>query len=81
MHTSNRRRRITHVWQATRGQNDPGDVPGWVMITIMTAAIVIAILAIARPQLRDAVGHAIDSVTSSSDDGGPAGSGSGSGGN
>ncbi|MGH3358423.1 MAG: hypothetical protein ACRDO7_06440 [Nocardioidaceae bacterium] len=33
-------------------RDDRGDVPGWVMITVMTAALVIMLLAVARPQLR-----------------------------
>jgi hypothetical protein len=47
--------------------DDPerGDVPGWVMITVMTAALVLAILVPFRKAIVDAVSHALDSVTSS----------------
>jgi hypothetical protein len=46
--------------------DDPerGDVPGWVMITVMTAALVLAILVPFRAAIVDAVNNALDSVTS-----------------
>ena len=46
--------------------DDPerGDVPGWVMITVMTAALVLAILIPFRAAIVDAVQNALDSVTS-----------------
>ena len=34
--------------------DETGDVPGWVMVTVMTAALVAALLAIAAPKLTDA---------------------------
>jgi hypothetical protein len=34
---------------AMRG--DRGDVPGWVMVTVMTAILVVAILGIFEPQM------------------------------
>jgi hypothetical protein len=44
--------------EARRGER--GDVPGWVMITVMTAGLVAAIWAVAGPELvamlRDALG-------------------------
>ncbi|RBY85380.1 hypothetical protein [Blastococcus sp. TF02A-26] len=45
--------------------DDPerGDVPGWVMITVMTAALVLAILIPFREAIVDAVSNALDSVT------------------
>ena len=42
-----------------------GDVPGWVMITVMTAALVLAILVPFRKAIVDAVSNALTSVTSS----------------
>ncbi len=42
---------------------DRGDVPGWVMVTVMTAALVVAILAVFKGKITDAVTHAVDSVT------------------
>lgn len=65
----------------SNADRERGDVPGWVMITIMTAAIVIAILAVARPQLRDIFTDAINSVTNSSTDNGGSAGGGGGGGN
>ena len=46
--------------------DDPerGDVPGWVMITVMTAALVLAILIPFREAIVTAVQNALDSVTS-----------------
>ncbi len=42
---------------------DRGDVPGWVMITVMTAIVVIALLAVFREQVVTAVQNAFDSVS------------------
>ncbi len=43
--------------------DDRGDVPGWVMITVMTAIVVIALLAVFREQVTTAVKNAFDSVS------------------
>ena len=45
--------------------DDPerGDVPGWVMITVMTAALVLAILIPFRTAIVNAVTKALASVT------------------
>jgi hypothetical protein len=43
--------------------DERGDVPGWVMVTVMTAALVAALLAIAAPKLASAFTHAISSIT------------------
>ena len=44
--------------------DDPerGDVPGWVMITVMTAALVLAILAVFQDAIVTAVQNALDNV-------------------
>jgi hypothetical protein len=42
---------------------DRGDVPGWVMITVMTAIVVIALLAVFREQVVTAVQNAFESVS------------------
>jgi hypothetical protein len=42
-----------------------GDVPGWVMVTVMSAILVVAILGVFEPQIKSAITHAIDSVTNS----------------
>jgi hypothetical protein len=47
-----------------RGKDpERGDVPGWVMITVMTAALVLAILIPFRTAIVDAVTNALASVT------------------
>jgi Tfp pilus assembly protein PilX len=43
--------------------DDRGDVPGWVLVTVMTAALVVALLAVAAPKLTSAFTHAISSIT------------------
>ena len=51
---------------ATRVKGDDperGDVPGWVMITVMTAALVLAILIPFRTAIVNAVTTALTSVT------------------
>ncbi|WP_454044434.1 hypothetical protein [Cellulosimicrobium sp. Marseille-Q8652] len=40
-----------------------GDVPGWVLITLMTAGLVIALWAVAGPALTAAFSEAISSVS------------------
>ena len=48
-----------------RGEDpERGDVPGWVMITVMTAALVLAILIPFREAIVTAVENALTSVTS-----------------
>jgi len=44
------------------GSTDRGDVPGWVLITIMTAGLVTALWAIAGPQLSRLFSDAISNV-------------------
>lgn len=48
-----------------RQRDDRGDVPGWVMVTVMTAILVVAILGVFEPQIKTAVSGAIDSVSGS----------------
>lgn len=44
--------------------DDRGDVPGWVLITLMTAGLVLAIWAVAAPALTGVFEQAIDRVVS-----------------
>jgi hypothetical protein len=44
-------------------EDDRGDVPGWVMVTVMTAILVVAILAVFEPQIKSALTGIIDSVS------------------
>lgn len=45
-------------------QNERGDVPGWVLITLMTAGLVVALWAIAAPALGNVFDQAISRVVS-----------------
>jgi hypothetical protein len=47
-----------------RGRDERGDVPGWVLITVMTAGLVAALWAIAGPQLSQLLRDALSSVRS-----------------
>jgi hypothetical protein len=46
-----------------RLRDDRGDVPGWVLITLMTAALVAAIWALASPALTGLFQNAISRVS------------------
>ena len=45
-----------------RRRDERGDVPGWVLITVMTAGLVAALWAIAGPQLSSMLRDALSSV-------------------
>ena len=56
---------LTTLVARARGEDpERGDVPGWVMITVMTAALVLAILIPFRAAIVAAVTNALQSVTS-----------------
>ena len=44
------------------GDRERGDVPGWVLITLMTAGLVTVLWQVAGPKLSDIHGSALDSV-------------------
>lgn len=44
-------------------RDERGDVPGWVMIVVMTAGLVAILFGIAKAQLRSMLRSALDSVT------------------
>jgi len=44
-------------------EDERGDVPGWVLVTLMTAGLVVAIWALAGPALSGLFQQAISSVT------------------
>lgn len=48
--------------QGRRRDPERGDIPGWVMITIMTAGLVTLIWSVAQTQLVDLFRKALDSV-------------------
>ena len=54
---------VARLNSVERKDRDRGDVPGWVMITVMTAIVVIALLAVFREQVVNAVQNAFQSVT------------------
>ncbi len=47
-------------------ENDRGDVPGWVMITIMSAILVVIIIAVFRDNLKNWITNAFNSVNGNS---------------
>ena len=57
---------VARAWARARGRDpERGDVPGWVMVTVMSAILVVAILGVFEPQIKTAIGNALDSVTNS----------------
>jgi hypothetical protein len=42
---------------------DRGDVPGWVLVTVMTAGLVLSLWAVAGPRLEQVFTDAIDRVS------------------
>lgn len=54
--------RLRHRVSAVRQQGDRGDVPGWVMVTLMTAGLVIGLWAFAGAQLQQVFGTAMERV-------------------
>ncbi|MEY4319287.1 MAG: hypothetical protein RL378_391 [Actinomycetota bacterium] len=52
---------MTHF---TLNSDDRGDVPGWVLITLMTAGLVVVMWAMAGPALGEVFNNAIDRVLS-----------------
>ena len=44
-------------------RRERGDVPGWVLITVMTAGLVVAIWQLAGSQLKQMLQDALDSVS------------------
>ncbi len=58
------RRILDFLTRASRDpRDDRGDVPGWVLITLMTAGLVIVIWALAGPALQGVFQQSIDRVT------------------
>ncbi len=49
--------------QRSQRRDERGDVPGWVLITLMTAGLVTALWAVARTELIDIFHRALSSVT------------------
>ncbi|MCA4132238.1 hypothetical protein [Arthrobacter sp. M4] len=49
--------------RAGQEHRERGDVPGWVMITLMSAVLVAALLALATPALEGLFNQAMDKVS------------------
>jgi hypothetical protein len=47
---------------APRVRDERGDVPGWVLVTVMTAGMVMVIWGVAEDQLRSMLSNALGSV-------------------
>lgn len=48
------------------GGRDAGDVPGWVMVTVMSAGLVVALFGVFRDAITEAVQNALSQVVSES---------------
>jgi hypothetical protein len=57
------RNRIAGLLQLLARGGDRGDVPGWVLVAVMTAGLVTALWLVADDQLTAVLGRAISSVT------------------
>jgi hypothetical protein len=55
---------VGRVVTGRRRTGERGDVPGWVLITVMTAGLVAALWAVAGPQLSQMLSDALSSVKS-----------------
>lgn len=53
---------LLYIRVTVRGR-DRGDVPGWVLVTIMTAGLVTALWLVADERLKDIFGSALDGVS------------------
>ncbi|HZJ50064.1 MAG TPA: hypothetical protein VFF07_04240 [Actinomycetota bacterium] len=53
------------LWICSLLEDERGDVPGWVLIVLMTSALVVAIWTVARGRLVGIVESALDTVCGS----------------
>ena len=56
---------LVRLWMeltAPRRRDERGDVPGWVLVTVMTAGLVMVIWGVAEGQLRSMLSSALGSV-------------------
>ena len=66
--TSTAADRVAHWWVSVRSRlhragRDRGDVPGWVLVTLMTAGLVLALWALAGPAFSTVFTDSIARVT------------------
>jgi hypothetical protein len=53
---------LLHLLVPGQRRDERGDVPGWVLVTVMTAGLVMAIWGVAEDQLRAMLTSALNSV-------------------
>ena len=53
---------VTRLMRSRPAESERGDVPGWVLITLMTAGLVAALLAVAEPALTEIFQDAMELV-------------------
>jgi hypothetical protein len=53
---------LLHLLRLSHRRDDRGDVPGWVLVTVMTAGLVMVIWGVAEDQLRSMLTSALNSV-------------------
>lgn len=56
---------VARLWlelAAPRARDERGDVPGWVLVTVMTAGLVTVIWGVAQGQLSSMLSNALGSV-------------------
>lgn len=53
---------VTHWDRDTDADRDRGDVPGWVMITVMSAILVVVILGVFQPEVKSALTGIFDKI-------------------
>jgi hypothetical protein len=53
---------LTALVTVRRPRDERGDVPGWVLVTVMTAGLVAALWAVAGPELERMLRQALQSV-------------------
>lgn len=54
---------VSRAVNSTKRGRERGDVPGWVLITLMTAGLVVAIWALAGPALEGLFNDAISNIS------------------
>ncbi len=57
------RRRLLRRWARVVTVSERGDVPGWVLVAVMTAGLVTSLWIVADDQLSDVLQQAIESVS------------------
>lgn len=53
---------LAALMTSRRTRDERGDVPGWVLVTVMTAGLVAALWAVAGPELERMLRQALQSV-------------------